>query len=255
MKLLNCLDGIEHLELGIVRIASEGVKAISTHKTLKFLLIGNCINLNDADTAPFSALTNLESLTLQKTPKLTADGINFLKSLTDLRYLDVEPLISKNGLAVLKKLPELYYISPTVRDIDRLPGSELAFRELKAFGAAATKYSLRKPLMTFWRNGCTDFGRYFRYMQVRNGYVFKYFSNSSDDKTDDAKNYVFVSYPQSIDAGTYGYYITEANTAYMCNIPTDDMLKKLAGITSKDVNFLAQKGQPRITLLQFRRKR
>ncbi len=75
---------------------------------------------------------------------------------------------------------------------------------LQCFLKAALMYSQQTETQTYWANGTKDFGKWFSHKPVKAGYNFRYFSNSSNDSTDDATEFVYMAWPVSTSTGSLG---------------------------------------------------
>ena len=143
---------------------------------------------------------------------------------------------------------------------------------LKSFSSAAAMFAADNEAQEYWATDTTNFRPYFVHKEVKSGYRFRYFSNSSDNLTNDATKYVYFAFPESSSSGMLEghcnpyllvaevtvsrartsklYYIDEIGTLWTLDVASRS-LSNFLDMSVDDVNFDASPERSRIPVSRF----
>lgn len=106
---------------------------------------------------------------------------------------------------------------PSLLNARRTSNENSAMAGVKSFGTAAVDYSNTTPQNYYWRSGANaaaDFAPYYSFVTPKGGYIFKYFSNSTDAATNNATRFAFLAYPVSSSSGRKAYIVDESQAIF-----------------------------------------
>jgi hypothetical protein len=111
MPLVTALAKLRHVEFHDTAVSGEGLKALKKLPKLDTLVIRDSI-IDDDGMQGLQALANLQKLTLNDT-EITGSGLKYLKKLSKLKYLDIakNKEIDTKGIEGIKELTDLEYLN------------------------------------------------------------------------------------------------------------------------------------------------
>ncbi|MFA4987515.1 MAG: hypothetical protein WC712_13110, partial [Candidatus Brocadiia bacterium] len=107
----------------------------------------------------------------------------------------------------------------------------------RAFGIASVAFSNTSEAQTFWGSGTTNFAPDFMHVSPKDGYTYRYFSNSSAPDRNDATKFVYLAVPENLKAGKRAFFLDEARTRFEAGLATDEQVQILRNLRPVGINW------------------
>ncbi|MFA4987516.1 MAG: hypothetical protein WC712_13115 [Candidatus Brocadiia bacterium] len=136
-------------------------------------------------------------------------------------------------------------------DNHRIEAQGVVFEELKdpadnahaavltclSFSSAAIEYSQSREDFCYWGSGTTDFTPHFAHVSPHDGYVFRYFSDSSTPDKNDAIRFIYLAVPVDPMTGKWAYFIDECQVPYEAALTVPDQYIALQELKAAGIKW------------------